>query len=100
MPGYANPKWYYQLVENFCIICRQKINFFRYYKDIVKLSVLGTLGMPSYANPVILSTCRKFLHLSVGKKSTSHPCSSEDIANICKLILGNLEMPGCKHPKW
>ena len=27
MPGYVIPKWYYQLVENFRLICRQKINF-------------------------------------------------------------------------
>ena len=56
MPGYAKPKWYYQLPENFCLFA--------------------------------------------GKKSTSPPCFSGDIAKICKLILGTLGMPGYTHPKW
>ena len=51
-------------------ICRQKINFtfsLRYCKDIVNLLLwVCTLK-------VILSTCRKLLCLSAGKKSTSSP---------------------------
>ena len=31
MPGYTQPKWYYQLVENFMFICMSKINFIVYF---------------------------------------------------------------------
>ena len=55
MPGYAHPKWYYQLAENFVFISRQKINFppHCFSGDTVKIYklVLGTLGMPGYTQP-------------------------------------------------
>ena len=65
-----------------------------------KLAVLSTLGMPlgMLCTPKqILSIYRNFLCLSAGTKSIS--CFPGDTAKICKLILGNLGMPGYTQPK-
>ena len=52
MPGYAHPKWYYQLVENFPVHLQAKYQLDppRFTGDIAKickLFILGTLDMPS-----------------------------------------------------
>ena len=50
---------------------------------------------------VILSSCRNFLCLSAGNKSTLSPMFFGDIAKICKIfIFGTLCMTGYSHPKW
>ena len=58
-------------------ICMQKINFichifFEILERYSKLVILGTLGIPRLCK-MILSTCRKLLRLSEGKKATSSP---------------------------
>ena len=57
MAGYEHPKWYYELVENFCVYLKAKHQ----------------------------------LH---------SPCFSWDIAKICKLILGPLDITGYTQQKW
>ena len=55
MPGYAQPKWYYQLVEK--LLYQQAKNqlhpwcFSGDIGNVCKLLILGNLGMPSYAHP-------------------------------------------------
>ena len=56
MPGYASPKWYYQLVENFCVYLQAKIQVHPLYfsgdiAKICKLLILSTLGMPGCVHP-------------------------------------------------
>ena len=75
--------------------------FFWYYKNNINI-VLGTLGMPGYANPTwyyqLVENFRVYLQ---AKNQLYSPCFSTDIAKICKLlILCTLGMPGCTHPKW
>ena len=53
MPCYAHPKWYYQHVENFCVICRQNINSIpRVFLNITKMCklILGILDMPGHSH--------------------------------------------------
>ena len=74
---------------------------FWYYKNNINI-VLGTLGMPGYANPTwyyqLVENFRVYLQ---AKNQLYSPCFSTDIAKICKLlILCTLGMPGCTHPKW
>ena len=82
------------LLETLMLIFMQKINFITHiffrtlqinfilpvFVEILqrycKLVILGTSGMPGYAQKVILS--RKLCCLSSGKKSTSSPCFSGD----------------------
>ena len=54
--GYAYPKWYYHLVENFCIYlpAKKQLDPQRFSGDtakICKLFILGTLGMYGYLHP-------------------------------------------------
>ena len=57
MPGYPNPKWFYQLVDNFCVYLWAKYQLHPpcFSGDIAKicklLISLGTLGIPSYKHP-------------------------------------------------
>ena len=73
-PGYTHPKWYYQLVENFCVYL-QKINFIpqvflKYCKDI-QTSYFGYFGDPWLrTSKMIVSTCRKLRYLSACQKWT------------------------------
>ena len=72
MPGYANPKWYFQLVENFCVYLQAKNQLHTpcFSGDIVKickLLILGTLGMVKplpQQKKKIASTCRRLQCLS------------------------------------
>ena len=74
MPGYTHPKWYYQLVKNFCVYL-QKINFIpkvflKYCKDI-QTSYFGYFGHPWLrTSKMIVSTCRKLRYLSACQKWT------------------------------
>ena len=54
--GYAHTKWYYQLVENFCVYLQAKNQlhpplFSGDIAKICKLLIFGTLGIPGYTNP-------------------------------------------------
>ena len=56
MPAYAHAKWYYQLVENFCVYLQAKNQFHPscFSGDTTKIWKflnLGTLDMPGYAHP-------------------------------------------------
>ena len=56
MPGYAHPNCYYQLVENFRVYLQAKNQFHPTclsgdLAKIIKLLILGTLGMPGYIHP-------------------------------------------------
>ena len=56
MPGYADPKWYYQLVQNFSVDLQAKKQLYSpsFSGDtakICKLLILGTLRMSAYINP-------------------------------------------------
>ena len=56
MPGYASIKWYYQLVENFCVYLQAKnqVHPLCFSGDIAKiceLLILSTLGMPGCVHP-------------------------------------------------
>ena len=74
----------------------------RFQKDIVKLIVLATLGMPGYKNLKWHYQPVEKICVSLQAKNQLHPlCFSGDIAKICKLlILGTLGIPGWTHPKW
>ena len=54
MSNYAQPKWYYQLVENFqgSLQTENKLCPPYFLGEIAKLCklVMGTLGMPGYAH--------------------------------------------------
>ena len=56
MSGFAHLKWYYQLIENFCVYLQAKkqLHHPRFSGDIVKickLLILDTLGKPGCASP-------------------------------------------------
>ena len=65
MPGYGQPKWYSQLVENVCISLQAKNQLYPscFSGDIAKIYklILGTLGMPGNTQCQwwCLSTCQK-----------------------------------------
>ena len=92
MPGYAHPKWYYRLVENFRVYLQTKIQLhpLRFGWDIAKLFqtyYFGYFGHVWLRTPrVILSTCRKLLSLSACKNLTSSFTFSmrycKDIVNL------------------
>ena len=75
MPGHTPLKWS-NMKKPLTFICRQKIklifnNFLELLQRYCKL-VLGTLGMPDYANPKwYYQLAESFLCLFAGKKSTS-----------------------------
>ena len=50
LSDYAHPKWYYQLVENFCVYLQGKKQLYPpcFYGDIAMICklILGSLGMP------------------------------------------------------
>ena len=60
MPGYANEKWYYQLVENFRVYLQAKNQLHSH----AFLEILHTLK-------TIVSTCRRLRCISACQKSTS-----------------------------
>ena len=55
LSGYLHPKWYYHLVEYFCVYLQAKTQFHlpSFYGDIAKIwkLILGTLGMHGYTHP-------------------------------------------------
>ena len=55
MSGYAQSKWYYHLVEKFCLYLQTKNQLHPpcVYGDIAKVCkrILGTLGIPGYTHP-------------------------------------------------
>ena len=53
IPGYTNPKWYYQLAEKYCLSAGKKITLVphAFLEILQRLLILGTLGMPSYTHP-------------------------------------------------
>ena len=77
IPGYANPKWYYQLVENFRVYLQGKKSasplmlFWRYCKDI-QTSHFGYFGHAWLQTPkMIVSSCRRLWCFSVCQNKTS-----------------------------
>ena len=83
MPGYAHPKWYYQLVENFCVYLNAKKQlhppcFSGYCKDI-QTSYSGHFWHAWLPTPKMkVSTCRR-LCLSACHKQTSSFSLCQDI---------------------
>ena len=107
MSGHKHLKWYYQFEETFDVYLLAKNQLYPLHFPWDIVNILQTcyfgkfLHAWVYITKQILSTCRKPLRLSKSKKSTSSPCSSGDIAKICKLfILSTLGMPTNAHPKW
>ena len=92
MPGYANPKWYYQLVENFRVYLQGKNQLHPTYfsGDIAKICKLlayfcyfGHAWL--YTPKMIVSTYRRLRCLSAYQKSTSSINSlryCKEIANL------------------
>ena len=85
--------------------CKKLTSFFTFflrYCKILQTCCFGCFEHAWFCKPkVILTSCRKLLCLLASKKSTSSPCSSEDIAKIWKLlILGTLGMPSYTHSEW
>ena len=96
LPGYSHPKWYYQLVENFCVYLQTK-NLLHppcFSGDIGKINKLlisGTLGMASYTHPKWYCQLVENFCVYMQTKNWPHPsCLSEDIGNIYKPYFGSL----------
>ena len=73
MPGYAQPKWYNQLRENFYVYLQTKNQLYplSFSGDIAKISkllLLDTLGMPEHTHPEWLYQFRRIRHLSACQK--------------------------------
>ena len=73
MSGYAHPKWYYQLVESFCVYLQTKNQLHPscFYGDIENnmQTYFGSFRQAWLHSPkMIVSTCRGLSCLSVHKK--------------------------------
>ena len=99
------PKYWNQLVGNFDFNLREKnlpyLSCFLW--DIAKIlqtCYFGYFGHAWLLAPkVTLTTCRKILCLSAGKKSTSPPMFFWRYCKVVQLLnLGTLSMPGYSHP--
>ena len=67
---------------------------------ILQLVVLSTLYIIGYAHPKGYYHLVENICVYLQAKNQLHPpCFYGDIAEICKLILGILGMPGYTHPK-
>ena len=87
-------------------ISRQKINFIlQILERSCELAVFGTLVLWYFGTlptpRLILSSCRKLLDLSAGKKSTSFPMLLWGYCKDMKTYFGYFRhMTGYTHPKW
>ena len=75
MPGYALPKWFYQLIENFRVYLQaKKTNFILHaFLEIYANSLFWVLWpcLVTHTPKMIVSTCRRFQRLSACQKYTS-----------------------------
>ena len=87
IPGYTEPKWYYQLVENFCVYLHAKNQLHppRFSEDIAKickLLIFGILGIPGYAHPKWYYQLVENFDVYLGAKKLHHPLLSWDITEF------------------
>ena len=104
----ATPKMIVSIWRNlWCLSARKKtkkLHSFHFPWDIAKIlqnCYSGYFEQACLHKPkIMLAPCRKLSYLFTGKRATTSPCFSRNIAKICKLtILSTLGMPGCAHPK-